>query len=129
MLLSVAVLLSGCGGPTLYKVNGRLVKQGQPFRPGEKEIVRVVFVPVKEGESATETGGYRAEFNSEDGSFKVVGENGRGMPPGKYRVCIQVVKNHKDILKGAFGPTRSPFVREITGSSDEVVIDLDKPTS
>ena len=41
----LAFALAGCG-PTMLKAKGRLVKNGEPFRPAEGELVRVMFVPL-----------------------------------------------------------------------------------
>lgn len=57
----------------------------------------------------------------------MVGANGRGLPPGKYRVAVQAMKQKHDLLQGAFGPQKSPLVREVKGASLEVDLDLAKP--
>jgi hypothetical protein len=49
-----------------------------------------------------------------------------GCPPGKYRVAVEQLHNRNDVFKGAFGLERTPFVREIRSSRDELTIDLDR---
>jgi hypothetical protein len=125
--LILLALVAGCGGD-LVKAKGKLLKDGKPFVPGEKEAVRIVFVPVDRVEGK-EQNMYPAEFKPEDGTFKVVGSTGTGLPPGKYRVAIELArgKDRVDVLKGKFAPGNSPIVREVKNSSDVLVIDLDNP--
>jgi hypothetical protein len=117
------VLLSGCSGR--LKPRGRLLVNGDPFRPGEGEIVRVALFSTEAGK---DEGSHPAEYRREDGTFQVPGRGGRGVPPGKYRFTVQVLKNRKDRLKGRFGPANSPFVREVSTRSEEIILDLGKPT-
>jgi hypothetical protein len=117
--------LAGCGSG-LLKPSGRLLKDGKPFVPGPNQTVQVVFFPVTEGKS-DEGGSYPAEVNRESGTFRVVGANGKGLPPGKYRISVRVLQKRKDVLSGSFGVDNSPFVQEINGSTKELVLDLGKP--
>jgi hypothetical protein len=121
----LAVTASGCGSPML-KTKGRVVKDGAPLVPGQDEIVRVMFVPVLEkGEVVKDY--YMAQFNPADGTFQVVGKDGKGMPPGKYRISIEHLRKKKDLLNGAFDSEASPFVREVNASTPELVLDLARP--
>ena len=85
-----------------------------------------MFVPLPEaGERATDF--YMATVNLQDATFQAAGKDGRGVPPGKYRIAIEHLRNRKDLLKGAFDSERSPFVRDVNGQTGELVLDLDKP--
>ena len=124
-VLAVALAAGGCG-PTMLKTKGRLVQGGEPFRPAAGEIVRVMFVPqLGEGEVVKDY--YMAEFHPADGTFQVVGKDGRGMPPGKYRITIEYLKKRNDVFNGAFDEDHSPFVREINASTPELTLDLSNP--
>ncbi len=48
------------------------------------------------------------------------------MPPGKYRVAVELMKKKKDQFGGKFDTIRSPFVFDVDGQTKEIVIDLDK---
>ena len=61
------------------------------------------------------------------GTFQPAGKNGRGMPPGKYRVAVELMKKKKDQLRGKFDAEKSPFVFEVDAKTAEIVIDLDNP--
>jgi hypothetical protein len=132
----VLAVAAGCGNGYV-KPKGRLMKNGEPFVPADNEVVHVALFPVKDAKvaapaaapegAAREAGSFPANFNREDGTFRVTGMDGRGMPPGKYRVTVQVMKNKKDVLKGAFGAQNSPLVHDIDSSSQELTVDLAKP--
>jgi hypothetical protein len=58
-----------------------------------------------------------------------VGPDGKGIPPGKYRLALEHLKKKQDLFRGAFDGDRSPIVREVTNNSQEILIDLDNPSS
>lgn len=121
----IALFLCGCGDG-LMKPRGRLVKNGESFQLGEAEGMRIVFSPIETTGTTYEQ--YPAVCNK-DGTFQVVGKDGKGMPPGKYRVSLEHLKKKNDLFKGAFAGGKSPIVREVTNGSQDIVIDLDNPTS
>jgi hypothetical protein len=123
-VLAAGLLAAGCGGSGKLQTRGKVLKGGQPLILPEGEYVRLTFVPVLEKGKAEDY--YVAEFNRADGTFKVAGKDLKGMPPGKYKVAVEHLKNRRDILKGAFAEDRTPFVCEVKTSADEVTIDLDQ---
>ena len=48
-----------------------------------------------------------------------------GVPPGKYRIAVELMKEKKDQFRGRFDADRSPFEVEIGEDDEEIVIDLD----
>jgi hypothetical protein len=123
-VVAAGLLAGGCGSGKL-QTRGRVLKGGQPLTLPEDEYVRLTFVPVMEkGKQAMDL--YVAEYNRADGSFKVAGKDLKGMPPGKYKITVEHLKNRSDILKGAYSEERTPFVCEVKTASDEVTIDLDQ---
>ncbi len=126
LVLIALVLFDVCGcGPSLLKTRGRVLKGGAPFLPGQDEFVRVTFVPVPQGEQRVEDF-YVAQFDRNDGTFTVAGKDLRGMPPGKYRVAIELDRRRADLLGGKFNAEHSPFVFDIDAGTPEVVIDLER---
>jgi hypothetical protein len=128
-LLLIAALgllvLCGCGGDGRLNARGRIVKGGTPFTVPEDEYVRVTFFPVTaDGSPPRNT--YAASYNGTDGTFRAVGPDGKGIPPGKYRIAIAHEGKRKDQFNGAYDGDRSPFVFDIDSSTKEMVIDLDR---
>src|SRR3954453_21126026 len=106
----LALAASGCGGAPRLTTKGRLVKDGQPFAPGEGEIVGVIFVPLP-ADGGGPRNYYAAMYNPEEGPFQASGPDRKGVPPGRYRVTVEVLKNKKDLLHGAFNDDeKSPFM-------------------
>src|SRR5438067_2358897 len=106
-------MVVGCSrGDGKLKVTGTVLKGGAPLKVPEEEYVRVTFFPVTpDGGPPKNT--YAADFNRGSGTFRATGGDGKGIPPGKYRVAVEHLKNGGDALKGAFDGDRSPFVFEI----------------
>jgi hypothetical protein len=123
----LALLLSGCGKSKL-KPKGRLLKDGSPLvLKDEEEFVHIFFDPVvAEGEKHPGDR-YAADYNRDDGTFVVIGKDGTGLPPGKYRITIEHALRKNDLLKGKFNAENTPFVRDIDARTGEIVLDLDKP--
>jgi hypothetical protein len=57
-----------------------------------------------------------------------VGKDGKGLPPGKYRVAISLIKDREDQLKGSFNVKSSPFLCEVKSASEEITLDLATPS-
>ena len=125
VVMLLGCFLAGCDGSQV-KARGRLVKSGQPFVPSDKEVVHVAFFPA--GEESASDKSYIVKFNRQDGTFQVVGTDGKGLPPGKYRVTVSVVKDHEDTFKGAFNVKNSPFLCDVSSGSSEITVDLDTPS-
>jgi hypothetical protein len=121
-VLAVGLLTAGCGGSGKLQTRGRVLKGGQPFILPEDEYVRLTFIPIVEKGRAEDY--YVAEFNRTDATFKVAGKDLKGMPPGKYKIMVEHLRNRNDLLKGAFSEANTPFIREVTTAADEVTIDL-----
>jgi len=118
--------IAGCGkSDGKLNVTGKVVKSGAPLKVPEEEYVRVTFFPVTtDGGPPKNT--YAADFNRADGTFRAVGGDGHGIPPGKYRVAVEHVKKGGDALKGAYDGDRSPLVFDIDRKTGPLVLDLDK---
>jgi hypothetical protein len=126
----ILLFLAGCGRGRI-NAKGRLFMDGKQFHPGENEFVRLVFVSADEGKvkKEGEEASFIAAFNSEDGTFQVTGAQGDGLPPGKYRVCVEVMKLKKDLLNGQFNAQNSPFVCTVATGKEDLTFDLAKPAA
>jgi hypothetical protein len=124
-----------------------LVKGNAPYAPptGQRLSVALFAIEVvdSEGKPVASVEPYAAVFNPDDSTFTVPGPEGRGVPPGKYRIAItqkwkresmpdakpgdrNVFDRDTDILKDKFSEGDSPIIREIK-SAAELTIDLDNP--
>ncbi len=111
----------------MIQPKGRVLKSGVPLTLKEDEYVNVFFVPViAEGEQHPGDV-YAANYNDADGTFQATGKNGKGLPPGKYKITVEHLRKKRDLLGGKFNSDNSPFVREVTDSTTELLVDLDKP--
>jgi hypothetical protein len=121
----VCLVATGCGDGML-KTQGRLVKSGQSFIPGEGEFIQILFVPIfPDGKPPPDY--YAAVVDQATGTFRPSGKDGKGMPPGKYRLSIELMKERKDQFKGSFDAENSPFIYDVDASTPEIVVDLDNP--
>jgi len=119
LLLVGACLAGGCSGKS--KVNGKIVKGGEPFTVSDKGVFVLSFV-AESGDSTV----YNATTKP-DGTFTIVGPEGKGIPAGKYKVNLTAMDPYPttDKLEGKYGPkAKTPLVVEI-GKGD-VVIDVGK---
>jgi hypothetical protein len=125
VVLLLSGIVAGCGSARI-NARGKLLKKGEPFTPAENEIVQIAFFPAET--QSEDARSYLASFNRADGSFKVIGKDGRGLPAGKYRVTVQLIKDRKDQLKGAFNVKHSPLLCDVSSAADEIKLDLSTPS-
>jgi hypothetical protein len=123
--LVVFLLLAGCGtgGKPAVGVSGRILDHTRPYvapaqnlPPGDKGL-RVTFINADAAQ-------YPAVVDPTEGSFTVPGDEGRGIPPGTYRIAVGVgAMGQPDLFKDAFSEQKSPLTVEISKSC-EVVVDI-----
>jgi hypothetical protein len=124
-VLAIALVLAGCSRSGKLNTKGVILKDGEPLKVGAEDVVRVILVPMPEDGSHPNQL-FAAEFNRDNSTFVVKGPDGRGMPPGKYRVAVEVLQARKDVFKGAFSSENSPLFCTIQSSSDEITVDVGK---
>jgi hypothetical protein len=125
LLLVLQTLTCGCStAPQLVKVKGTIANSQNPIAVG-KGGVTVVFIPMqKEGKASTSS---PANYDNETGAFEVLGRDGRGIPPGKYRVSLMVMASpatdEAAAISGAFRADNSPITIDVKGE-EPITIDL-----
>jgi len=131
VVLVLGLAATGCrDNDGLLRTQGRLLKGGEPFIPAEGEYVAITFVPIiPAGEKPKTNNHYWAAVDQETGSFVPAGAQKKGMPPGQYRVAVELMKKKKDQWDGKFNAANSPFVFEVDEDTCEIVIDLDDAPS
>ena len=124
VLVAVTFFVSGCGKKeNLIRAKGRVVKDGADYIPDEEEDLQVCFVPIADDLSPPRNW-YAAEVDPATGTFYAAGGQKNGMPPGKYRVVVELKRNRKDLLGGKFNSLNSPFVFDVDKDSEEMVVDI-----
>jgi hypothetical protein len=121
--LLVAALAAGCG-PAGVKVQGRLQTNGVAYRPAGAEAVVVTLL----GGAGAKAVSYPARVNA-DGTFTVEGPEGKGIPPGQYRIAVSATtygSGSGDRFAETFGPAKTPLACEVTSGTREITVDLGK---
>jgi hypothetical protein len=120
----IALLSIGCGDGKMNTA-GRVVKGGKPFTVPDDDFVRVSFIPYVEPGMNPKTS-YIADYDNAAGSFRALGPDLHGIPPGKYIITVSHERKKKDLFNGAYDLPNRPFVFDIDSSTKDLVIDLDK---
>jgi hypothetical protein len=152
LTLAIAASLTfvGCGEPNKNVwVTGKLLKGGVNYVVPEGQRVAVTFVGLEFADPAHKTSpgdeSFVADLDPKNMTFTVPGNQGQGIPAGKYRVAVtqkmtreafnaaypkptKGVDREMDMLKGQFGPGTSAIFREVKGN-ENFVIDLEKPNN
>jgi hypothetical protein len=124
LAIAIGVQLPGCSkGPKLLRGKGQVVKDGEDFVPDDEENLQVALVPIQDDNSPAKNF-YYAEVDQSSGRFFAAGADKKGVPPGSYRVLVELKKDKKDLLKGKFFNMQSPFIFEIDDNSEPMVVDI-----
>lgn len=60
-----------------------------------------------------------------DGAFEIKWADKDGIPAGKYRIAVALLDaKGKDKLQGAFSAASTPFVRDVSGDTADVTLDI-----
>ena len=142
----VCATIAGCSsgpkeGPVVL-VTGKLTNNGVPLEV-KGGGVEVVFSEYMDAGKRPSPGRIFNANVAADGSFKLPGRFGRGIPLGKYRIGVHqwepveqkpgakmpkgMSAKGTDLLQGKFDDTTSPIVREITEKDKTIEIDISKP--
>ena len=110
-LAMATLFLASCGGDATRNdvaVSGRLTENGNPIKPPDGlppgvRGLQLCFYELKDGKAGEP---YFATL-AEDGNFTVPGPKGKGIPPGKYLVSVEVAKSGTPPKGGPSGPPSS----------------------
>jgi hypothetical protein len=128
LILGITGAIAGCGNNDgLLRTRGFVVRGDEGFVTPEGQHLQIQFVPIpKNGKPPNMY--YAAEVNQDTGEFRPVGPMLKGMPPGKYRVALELLdEKKKDVFDGKFDTEQSPFVFDVEDETDEMIVDLDSP--
>ncbi len=122
----LALCVVGCGSSDTVRVTGSLLKGGQRLRIEDGQWIQMSLHPVEGDPTKAET--FPANVTP-DGKFEVTGKEGAGIPRGKYRVAVRLVKykaREDDAFKNAFDSANSPIIKQIDGPTS-FDVDVEKP--
>jgi hypothetical protein len=136
MATVVCLGILGCGTQEKHVVvTGKVLEGGKPMDLSAKEYqvrakaVEVTFYPVDSGGKVLQGKPTFGATVQADGSFKLEGEKGKGIPTGKYKVELvhrdpmyRTPKGQGDRFEQRFSVEKTPFVFDIQESKS---IELD----
>jgi hypothetical protein len=127
VLIGVCLMvILGCGkSERLIKAKGQIVKNGEDFIPEDDENLQVCFIPIADDLSPPRNW-YAAEVDQSTGAFYASGGEKKGMPPGRYRVMVELKKKRKDVLGGKLDSLNSPWIFEVDEETPLMVVDLEQ---
>lgn len=123
-------LLSGCAAEPARRVmpKGQLLYNGKPYKASPQDGLDLTFIEVSSDDKPGDS--FIATFNADDASFVVPGRQGKGIPPGKYRIgFMQMSVQPTELmnqLNEEFSPANTQILRDIQ-SDEPLRIDLGKP--
>jgi len=147
-----ALGLSGCGGEPRVIVRGKLTQKGQPLQAAKRKAGNlpgmmigdqlqkmdaptleqmagpsIVYYPVTPSGATDKQAEFFWGHVNPEGRYEVLGKDGKGIPPGKYRVSViwPAAFTNEDRLKGAFGPDNSRILRDVAATPREQEFDFD----
>jgi hypothetical protein len=139
VLLIAPLAVPGCGASDgTIQVTGKRFKGGAKYSPPEGQTIDLTFFAMEQTDASAKSlpskESYAAQYDADEGAFTVPGHEGRGIPPGKYRVSViqkarsdarpeskkrnEAFDRETDFLKDRFGPVTSPIIRELKSSTD-----------
>jgi hypothetical protein len=118
-----AFLFLGCGGPKGVRLQGKLVKDGMAYTPPQGATLSLSFTGAAQG--AVDT--YAATVNPADGTFVVNGVKNAGIPPGKYKVMMNLAPESTDPAALAKMAGANALFTSINGKECEISEDAGKP--
>ena len=126
-LLLVAAMLPLAGCRQYEPPANRLVNDDMPLEVDGREAaigyVAVRLYRIENGEVAAEPAS--DDMVEADGTFRIFGREGKGVPPGTYRVeVLQYDPYPNDALGGRFSREQSPIEVEVNEANDGLQIDL-----
>jgi hypothetical protein len=144
----MALSFSGCRSSDDVYVTCEIQRYGKPYAVPDTQSLQVTFYAMEtkdESGKVKQTNEPYAAARSSDGKYEVPGPDGRGIPPGKYRIAViqkpkstatapkpksknEAPDRDTDYLADKFGPNTSPIVRTIDAKTAQLVIDLESPS-
>jgi hypothetical protein len=128
VLLAACTLIPACSkGPPPILVKGTVLNNGQPLKIDSNGSMTLMFDRVVEKGETPER--FSTRVVQDSGAFEITGKDGKGVPPGKYKIGLVVMlpkpTAESEHWNQAFSGGKSPIMRDIT-SPEPLTIDLAK---
>jgi len=119
--LFATLLISGCGGIKVVKVEGKFSQGGMPIELKKSAVIQIIFYPDSTDEKNVTS--YPADFDRESFTYKIA-----AIPVGKYKISVVLLDPYpnNDKLKGAYSSKVTPLNCNL---QDNTVFDIDIPIS
>jgi len=119
--LFATLLISGCGGIKVVKVEGKFSQGGMPIELKKSAVIQIIFYPDSTDEKNVTS--FPADFDRESFTYKIA-----AVPVGKYKVSVVLLDPYpnNDKLKGAYSSKKTPLNCNL---QDNTVFDIDIPIS
>ena len=119
--LFATLVLSGCGGIKVVKVEGKFSQGGMQIELKKSAVIQIIFYPDSTDEKNVTS--YPADFDRESFTYKIA-----AVPVGKYKVSVVLLDPYpnNDKLKGAYSSKKTPLSCNL---QDNTVFDIDIPIS
>jgi len=119
----VLLLVIGCG-PSKLSVTGKVTQGGAPMKLSDKGVFIIQFISEDKG------GQVHSASTKTDGTFTVSGQDGKGIPSGKYKVAVEAIDPYtsgggQDKLGGKYKAGATTLTADVV-KGKEVVIDVGK---
>jgi hypothetical protein len=135
LLFAVVLVFAGCKSKDKTaegrtKPKGRILENGLPIKvdmaklpPGDPGL-QVTFIKIGGVDAGDEVNALITDAST--GAFELIGADAKGIPPGKYRVAIQMAPvGSPDLLKGKYSREKSKIEVDIKEGED-LIIDIAK---
>jgi hypothetical protein len=118
----LGLALAGCGA-SKGTVKGKLLKGGKPLEVPKGAMLNAQLIP-------TDAKASRQPITPDtDGSFQLLGTDGKGVPAGKYKFVATMpnpAPSGADAFGGQFTEANTKITVDVKPGQD-LLIDLDKP--
>jgi len=119
--LFATLLISGCGGIKVVKVEGKFSQGGMPIELKKSAVIQIIFYPDSTDEKNVTS--YPADFDRERITYTIA-----AITVEKYKISVVLLDPYpnNDKLKGAYSSKVTPLSCNL---QDNTVFDIDIPIS
>ncbi len=122
-ILALTVFVGCSSGPKVVIARGTITNGGKPIAASTKDGLTIVFTPAAGGTT------FPAGIDKETNVYEVYGPKLKGIPPGKYKVSINIMSSKpspaNDSINAHYSTDKTPIEVEVP-EDGKLDIDLAK---